>query len=120
MYCTFVDDQDAIGTWESVDFVKDIEDFVPNIKSWPEDLYLLRIQLLPNGEMPKKRSFTTSERVVACHTWTKGYIINHLDKTAGKYTMKEIDGIKYMFWEWKNGDYVEKWYETRLLCSEAS
>ena len=103
--CTFIDDQDAIGTWETVDLVKNFEDFVPNVKSWPEDFYLLRIQLLPNGEMPKN-VVSTSERVVACHTWTKGYIINHLDKTAGKYTIKEIDGIKYMFWEWKNGDYI--------------
>jgi bla regulator protein BlaR1 len=103
--CTFVDDQDAIGKWETVDFVKDIDDFVPNVISWPEDLYLLSIKLLPNGQMPKIDA-DSSDEIVPCSTWTKGYIINHYEKTAGKYTIKEIDGTSYMFWEWKNGDYV--------------
>ncbi len=103
--CTFINDQDAIGKWETVDFVKDIDDFVPNVTSWPEDLYLLSIKLLPDGEMPKIVADSPYE-IVASSTWTKGYIFDHHEKTAGKYTIKEIDGINYMFWEWKNGDYV--------------
>ena len=103
--CTFVDDQDAIGKWETVDFVKNIDDFVPNVKSWREDLYLLSIKLLPNGEMPKIEA-DSSGRIVPSNTWTKGYIINYYEKTAAKYTIKEIDGTKYMFWEWKSGDYT--------------
>ncbi len=27
-------------------------------------------------------------------------------KTASKYIIKEIDGGKYMFFEWKSGDYT--------------
>jgi len=27
------------------------------------------------------------------------------DKTASKYYIKEIDGTKYLFMEWKSGDY---------------
>ncbi|MEA3346672.1 MAG: hypothetical protein U9Q21_01115 [Candidatus Auribacterota bacterium] len=39
-------------------------------------------------------------------TWTNGLVIyNHDFKTASKYTIKEIDGSAYMFYEWKSGDY---------------
>jgi Antirepressor regulating drug resistance, predicted signal transduction N-terminal membrane component len=108
--CTFVDDQDAIGKWDTVDFVKDIDDYVPNVTSWRGDLYLLNIKLLPNGEMPKIE-VDSSDKIVVIDTsmfvtWTKGYIINHYNNTAGKYTIKEINGTKYMFWEWKSGDYI--------------
>ena len=47
-------------------------------------------------------------------TWTKNLVLNANDKTAAKYTIKEINGSKYMFLEWKNGDYIERgttpWY----------
>ncbi len=108
--CTFVDDQDAIGKWDTVDFVKDIDDFMPNVTSWDGNLYLLNIELLPNGEIPKI-VVDSSDKIVVFNsstidTWTKGYIINHFDNTAARYTIKEINGTKYMFWEWKNGDYI--------------
>jgi len=38
--------------------------------------------------------------------WTKGLILHSGDKTASKYVIKEIAGSKYMFFEWKSGDYV--------------
>ncbi|NRW28867.1 hypothetical protein DFH72_002552 [Clostridium beijerinckii] len=47
-------------------------------------------------------------------TWTKDLVLNTSDKTASKYIIKEINGSKYMFFEWKNGDYIERgatpWY----------
>lgn len=105
----FINDEEAIGKWETVDFVKEIDDFRAGTKSWNEDLYLKSIKLLPNGEMTQpvcdgvKSDETTPIKFL---TWTKGYIIHHKDKTAGQYTIKEIDGAKYMFWEWKSGDYT--------------
>jgi bla regulator protein BlaR1 len=105
--CTFVDDQDAIGKWVTVDFVKNMEDFTPDVISWQGELHLLSMKLLSNGQMPQPVAVdVTSDETTPVDwlTWTKGYIIHHNDKTAGKYMIKEIDGSKYMFWEWMSGD----------------
>lgn len=107
----FVDDEDAIGKWETVDFVKEIEDFQVNVQSWGEELYLKSIKLLPNGQMPQPIAIgVTSDETTPVEwlTWTKGYIFHHGDKTAGAYIIKEIDGSNYMFWEWKSGDYTQR------------
>lgn len=39
-------------------------------------------------------------------SWTKGLILNKQEKTAGKYVIKELNGSTYMFFQWKNGDYI--------------
>ena len=59
----FVDDEDAVGKWETVDFVKEIEDFNVNETSWQGDLYLKSINLLPNGQMtqPVASGITSDE-----------------------------------------------------------
>jgi bla regulator protein BlaR1 len=104
----FVNDEEVIGKWETVDFVKEIDDFDVKAKSWNGDPYLKSINLLPDGKMaqPVCDGITSDEITpVSWFTWTNGYIIHHGDKTAGKYIIKEIDGSKYMFWEWKSGDY---------------
>jgi bla regulator protein BlaR1 len=106
----FVDDQDAVGKWETVDLVKEIEDFNAGETSWQGgDLYLKSLKLLPNGQMTQPVATDTNSdetTPVDWLTWTKGYIIHHNEITAGKYTIEEIDGSKYMFWEWKCGDYT--------------
>ncbi|WMJ85536.1 M56 family metallopeptidase [Anaerocolumna sp. MB42-C2] len=105
----FVDDKEAVGKWETVDFIADIDDFNVNQTSWQGDPYLLSINLLPDGQMTQPVAVgETSDETTPVNwlTWTKGYIIHHGDKTAGKYVIKEIDGSQYMFWEWKSGDYT--------------
>ncbi len=105
--CTFVNDQDAVGKWETVDFVRNMENFTPDRRCWQGKMYLLSIKLLPNGQMPQPVAVDISSdetSPVSWLTWTKGYIIHHNDMTAGKYIIKEIDGSKYMFWEWMSGD----------------
>jgi hypothetical protein len=90
----FVNDPQAVGKWQSVDFVQKIENFDPAVRSWPGDLYLKKFTIYDNG--------TTSE----VWTWTKGWIINPIGKTAAKYLIKEIGGLTYMFLEWKSYDYA--------------
>ncbi len=105
----FVNDEKVIGKWETVDFVKEVDDYDVKVKSWKESLYLKSITLLPDGKMtqPVIDGRTSDETTpVSWLTWTNGYIIHHGDKTAGKYIIKEIDGTNYMFWEWKSGDYT--------------
>jgi beta-lactamase regulating signal transducer with metallopeptidase domain len=94
----FVNDPQLIGTWESVDFVGEIEEFKAGEKQWGDgegDLYLKGLIFKPNG-----RTFKP------WWTWTKGLVFHSGDKTASKYTIKDIEGSTYMFYEWKSGDYV--------------
>lgn len=91
---SFGNDPDVIGTWESVDFVDEPNQFKPGGKQRPGDLYLRELVILPEGE-------TTGP-----WTWTKGLIFHPGDTTAGRYILKELDGETYMFFEWKSGDYT--------------
>ncbi|NRT29062.1 hypothetical protein B0I68_002667 [Clostridium beijerinckii] len=99
----FINDSEVIGKWDSVDFVQDINNFNPEKKSWNGDLYLNNLIFDENGKIENKNI-----------TWTKDLVLNTSDKTASKYIIKEINGSKYMFFEWKNGDYIERgatpWY----------
>lgn len=90
----FVDDPQVHGKWESVDFVQEIKDFNPARPKWKDDLFLKELTILPNG-----RTFRP------WWTWTKGMVFHSGDRTASKYTLKEINGSTYMFFEWKSGDY---------------
>lgn len=91
----FVNDPQVIGTWESVDFVANISDFVPSQKEWQGELVLKSLTFLENGKTPND-----------WQTWTKGVLMHKNDKTASHYEIKEMTGSTYMFLEWKSGDYV--------------
>ena len=89
----FVNDPQALGAWESVDFVADISRFNPAQLSWKGKLYLKGLTFLEDGKMPE-----------AWWTWTKGVVIHHGDQTASHYEIREISGHPYLFFEWKSGD----------------
>jgi hypothetical protein len=91
----FVNDPQVIGTWKSVDFVREMEHFEADKKQWKGDLYLKELIFMPNGKTFKP-----------WWTWTKGLVFHSGSKTASKYHIKEIDGSTYMFFEWKSGDYT--------------
>jgi len=98
----FVNDPRLIGTWKSVDFVGEMEQFNPGQKYWKkqfkseeDELHLKELIFLPNGKTNKN-----------WRTWTKGLVFHSGDKTASKYTLKDIEGSTYMFFEWKSGDYT--------------
>jgi len=89
----FVNDPKVVDGWKSVDFVREIDQFNSNKKSWEGQLWLNHIIFEEGGSMPRSDQ-----------TWTKGLVLN--DDTASKYIIKEIDGSAYMFYEWKSGDYT--------------
>ncbi|MHC4677118.1 MAG: HAAS signaling domain-containing protein [Planctomycetota bacterium] len=91
----FVNDPEALGVWESVDFVENVEDFKPGTKRFGGgELYLKELFILADG------------RTNWALTWTKGLVLHAGDKTASKYAIKEIADSTYMFFEWKSGDYT--------------
>lgn len=91
----FVDDPRVVGRWGSVDFVEDPDQFNPAGRVWNSELYLKELVFRPGGKSDKP-----------WWTWTKGVVLHHGDKTASRYEIKKISGAEYMFFEWKNGDYV--------------
>jgi len=91
----FVNDPQLIGTWKSVDFVREMEQFKAGEKQWKGDLYLKGLIFKPNGKTFKP-----------WRTWTKGLVFHLGNKTAAKYILKDIEGSTYMFYEWKSGDYT--------------
>ncbi|MDR3542840.1 MAG: hypothetical protein P4L69_18030 [Desulfosporosinus sp.] len=101
----FIDDSQMKGKWESVDFVKTIDSFKPEVSSWMGDLYLTGLSVNENGQLTIT---TTSGESSSLLTWTKGMIINRENKTASKCEIKEINGTTYMFYEWKSGDYTNR------------
>jgi len=103
----FVNDSKVIGTWKSVDFVGEIKEFKVDEQQWKGrggELFLNDMIFEDNGRLTCKNDKVPNGY---SRTWTKGLVISDNDtKTASKYTIKEIDGSAYMFYEWKSGDYT--------------
>lgn len=89
----FVNDPQVLGEWESVDFVQDVAQFDPAKRAWNGKLYLKGLTFLENGKMPQP-----------WWTWTKGWVMHHGDQTASHYEIRELNGVAYLFFEWKSGD----------------
>lgn len=91
----FINDPAVIGAWKGVDYVARPEEFDPKTQQFRGDIYLKDLIFLEGGK-------TT----VGWWTWTKGFLIHRGDRVAQKYDIRDIGGNKYIFLEWKNGDYV--------------
>lgn len=109
----FIDDQGIIGKWQSVDLVKDTEKFVPDSKSFKETLYLNEMVFINGGKVLTSNNEGKKSLAPSSFNWTKGIVINAQSKTASKYTIKEINGATYMFFEWKSGDYTLRGMDPR-------
>ena len=90
----FRDDPGVIGTWKSVDFVRNMAAFKPGQKKFKDNLFLKEMTFLPHGAM-----------VLPYANWTKGLVLHPGDRIASRYIIREMDGARYMFYEWKSGDY---------------
>ncbi|HEY5561735.1 MAG TPA: zf-HC2 domain-containing protein [Clostridiaceae bacterium] len=104
----FATDSDVLGRWTSVDFVSSPEKFKPNKQIWKGELLLKEIIFFENGNMRELyNNETNTDTTIPTPwlLWSKG-VVSHLgDHTASKYNIREINGSKYMFLEFKSGDY---------------
>jgi len=91
----FVLDEEALGKWEAVDFVKNIDDFNPEIPQFKGDFFWANVTFNENGKIKSN---------LGAGKWTKGYILQF--DTISSYIIKNIDGEDYMFIQWKAGDYT--------------
>ena len=95
----FVDDEEIKGTvWVPIDFVKDTDDFSPVKRIWPEDkpFSLQRIIFEPRG----KATYEHRNGIIT-NRWSRGFVINDSNQTVCAYTIKQIEGRKYLFMQWK-------------------
>ena len=99
----FINDDEVIGFWEAVDYVRDFEDFKVGEKSWSEELFLKEYIFKPKGSLLV--SYNKFDEIAQLK-WSKGVVINAKWATVSSYTIKTIGEDKYMFMEWKSGDYV--------------
>ena len=88
----FIDDPAVIGKWKSVDFVKTTDQFKPGVQSWKGDLFLKTLEFMPGG------------RTSGPWSWSNGSLYHPGDQTTAKYTILEMKGKQYMFFEWMSGD----------------
>ena len=96
----FINDEEIKGTvWVPVDFVKDVEDFSPAKITWPKDkpLSLQRIIFEASGKVTYEH-----KNGLITNRWSKGFVINDSNQTVCAYTIKEINGQKYLFIQWKS------------------
>ncbi|HEX2925879.1 MAG TPA: sigma-70 family RNA polymerase sigma factor [Ruminiclostridium sp.] len=100
----FENNPQMLGNWKAVDFVKEMDQFKPDTKSSPEELFLTDIKVMDDGKI--SASTTSGQYLGENDFWTKDLIINKGAKTASKCIIKEIDGSTYMFFQWKSGDYT--------------
>jgi hypothetical protein len=105
----FKNDPDLIGRWKSVDFVKSPEQFVPGKRAWNGPLFLEEMTFLEAGKMKEVLDNAEGRRNVDVPrpwlSWTRGVVLHKGgDHTASKYILRELEGKKYLFFEWKSGD----------------
>jgi bla regulator protein BlaR1 len=98
----FVNDPDVLGRWASVDFVERKDEFTPGSLHWDGQIFLKGLTFYPTGAL----QWTVDPDQRSWGKWTKGVVLNSESHTAPKYEIRRIGGGKYMFFEWKSGDYT--------------
>ena len=107
----FVYDSEVVGKWTIVDFVSSPQKFNPDKQRGNAGSPIKDMTFLEDGQLKEtfasKKNSQNKDALTPWLSWTKGYVINKGgDHTLSKYSISEINGSKYMFFEWKNGDYL--------------
>ncbi len=95
----FTYDNEVIGKWRSINFIDKMEDFSPNHRI--ENLYLKEIEFYTDGNIVQR--YMDEEWN---DKWTKGFLLNLHRTTAAAYEIHYIEGVPYLFLEWKMGNYI--------------
>jgi hypothetical protein len=84
--------QNPVGKWQVVDYVPQMDAFVPGEKAWKDEFAFMDLEFMVGG------------KTSGAWTWRAGSLFHPGDRTNSKYVIKEIDGAAYMFLEWITGD----------------
>lgn len=107
---SFIDNPKMHGTWQSVDYVRSIEDFKPGVKSWTDEMFLIKLVLEEKGELSAYS--TQGEAPEGLYSWTAGLLVNNESNKIKHFELRDIDGKTYMFLEWRNEEIFWSRFET--------
>ena len=93
---SFINDPEIIGMWQPIDFVNQIDDFLPAKTSWKGKLLASELVIKENGKTDK-----------SWLTWSKGYVYHSGDATQAQYFFKRINEDEYLFMEHISGDVIK-------------
>ncbi len=97
----FVKDDNLIGFWHSIDFIKNKSDFNPKAKN--KNLYLNKIIVTPDDSCIASFSGNYSKTIA----YSKGFIVDLCaTDTLSAYELQNINNEEFMIIEWKSGDYI--------------
>lgn len=100
----FVNDVNVLGGWKVYDLIPDPESYDPKkIYYYTSALSVMSLHFYPDGNLQCKIGAMLKHIMLE---WTCGMTYEPRDKLARKYMIKNIDGVEYLFWEWKTGDYI--------------
>lgn len=97
----FVPDKAVFGKWRAIDYVCDKNTFDPSSSYWKEDLFFKDIIFREDG----KADVHYGEEPYTLD-YTNGLLLDKRMEFAHAYETAVIDGVEYLFIEWKNGDYA--------------
>ncbi|MDH4203728.1 MAG: hypothetical protein OEV87_12670 [Phycisphaerae bacterium] len=102
-------DEQVLGHWMAIDFVKTIEEFTPYRKNWKGSMFLTGLDFEPSESVTF--SFSTGQH--APNRWSRGEIY-YSDERPSRYELKTFNGQEYLFMEWVGGDVTirgqKPWY----------
>ena len=94
----FLPNESPVGSWTTVDFVNNIEDFEPGKKSWGGNFSMQNLVFYHNGQTSR-----------SLFRWSKGVVLfTRFSNRKGIYHIKEIGAAKYLFMEWISADVVDR------------
>lgn len=102
----FVDNEELKGTWKSISFVNEIEDFQGENDTMYPILCLQTLDIQENGIVEIQKLDIYNRLYTDTLRWSGDSIINEGNKTVSKCIIKKIEDETYMFYEWKTGDYT--------------
>lgn len=105
---TFVSDENLLGQWHSVSFVKTIDKFTPQKPDNGISLFLKSATFYEDGNVScvTTQDGGDEEERSGYFTWTKGKLITVEHSCVRDYHIKEIQGKTYLFFPWINGDVI--------------
>ena len=108
----FVNDERVLGDWKAFDFIRNKEEFAPDVNHLPRERLLFRHMHF--GEEGFLSSVYMDETTMGkdIQSWTKGYVLKYYNHTACAYEIVTVDDTDYMIIEWKSGDYRWGGYDT--------
>ncbi|MBD5484191.1 MAG: MerR family transcriptional regulator [Lachnospiraceae bacterium] len=108
----FVNDERVLGDWKAFDFIRNREEFDPEVNHLPQER--LFFKHMHFGEEGFLSSVYMDETTLGkeIQSWTKGYVLKHYNHTACAYEIVTVEDTDYMIIEWKSGDYRWGGYDT--------